>query len=127
MFHFVCLSANDVDQRARIGRRLVGPPGDVTVGPHQHQAALVGSEHARFRKLGAGQLHVALIRGLQDLRRRWWIGAETQQHKAAAVEVERGAAVVEPDVGRAGAGPGGLDVRMGLVRRRRCAVGPHDR
>ena len=96
-------------------------------GPHQHQPALIGGEHFRLVDLDDGQRHAALLRRPLDLRRGRRIAAETQQHEAAAEQVERRAAVVEPDMRRAGAGPGGLHVGMRRVGRRRRAVGPHDR
>src|SRR5262249_44155637 len=39
--------AHTIDQRARILGFRIGAPGNVAVGPHQHEAALVGLAHGR--------------------------------------------------------------------------------
>ncbi len=95
------------------------------VRAHQHEAALVERGDIGLVDRDLRQRQAARGGGGGNGPR---IGrAEAQQHEAAAVEIERRAPVPQERMRRARAGPARRHVSAGLVRRRRRAVGPHDR
>ena len=98
--------------RAASVRFRVGAPGDVAVGPHQHEPALIGRKHLGLVDVDDVERNAARLPQPARWPRRRRVRAEPQQHEAAAEQVEGRAAVREPDVRRARAGPGGLGIGM---------------
>jgi hypothetical protein len=110
-------AAHAVDQGARIGRRGTGAPRRVSVGPHQHQAALIELSRRRIRDRHDGERHPPLSEGRLDrggieIAERIGI-AEAQQRKAAAESGDARSPRGEPGVRRPAARMGGAALGSG--------------
>src|SRR5689334_25246191 len=99
----VRLSTDDVEQCAGVGGFGIGAPGNVAVGAHQHQPALVNGKHVWLIDYFAGQWHAAVARRLLEASGGWRVAAQSKQNEAASEQIERRAAILEPDMRRAGA------------------------
>ena len=96
-------------------------------GRTRTRRALVGRQHLFAGDGVNGQRHAAFLGCAFDIRGWRRRGAELQQHKAPAEQVERRLVLAEPDMRRTGAGSGGLNVGMREVRRCGRAVRRNDR
>src|SRR5262245_56176953 len=118
--------AHTIDQRARILGFRFGAPGHVAVRSHQHEAALVSLAHLRRIERNDLERHAGRGRRAHQVSAVGRIGAEPQQHEAAPIEVERGAAVRQPYVRRTRPRSRGLRIGLAFERRRGRAVRPYD-
>ena len=73
-----------IDHRARIGRRIVAPPRDVSVGAYQHQSPLVELRNRRGAHIENAERHAAFGRGHDERVARRGIPAEANEDEAAA-------------------------------------------
>src|SRR5207302_3232802 len=89
-----------VDERARIGRQLIGTPRHVPVGPDQDQATLIELADRRVRDRHDFQRHLSLVEGLLNRARIGGVATEPQKGKAAAECVDGGTPGGEPSVWR---------------------------
>ncbi len=111
---------------ASAGRR-VGAPGDVAVGAHQHEAALVERGDLRIGEIDDLQGHAAPRRSVGKRSRR--IGGAAPRRSSTKPLPKRSRVerpVVDPGMRRARSGPRHRHELRGLDRRRRGAVGDDD-
>src|ERR1700730_262759 len=99
----------------------------MTVGTDQHEPVLVNLARLLVTQDLNVERHIPRFRRAQKSFGIGCIAAETQQDEASAEEIECGATIREPNMGRARTRPRYLGIGCDLIGRRRRAVAVDDR